>query len=116
MHSTVRTSMCSASSSVGGRVCGVTRSSWRRGPIVRASRTITQPFGVFQVVTSTFVPGSYARAVGCSMPNGPNRKVPAPRSIRLPNTLWLSKLGTHSQSTAPSGATSAAVWQLDRNA
>ena len=54
--------------------------------------------------------------MGCSMPNGPNRKVPAPRSIRLPNTLWLSKLGTHSQSTAPSGATSAAVWQLDRNA
>ena len=56
-HSTVRTSMCSASSSAGGRVCGVTSSSWSRGPIVSASRTTTQPLGVFQVVSRTFVPG-----------------------------------------------------------
>ena len=57
-HSTVRTSMWSASSSAGGRVCGVTASSWSRGPIVSASRTTIQPVGVFHVVTSTFVPGS----------------------------------------------------------
>jgi hypothetical protein len=34
----------------------------------------------------------------------------------MPNTLWASKRGTHSQSMAPSGATSAPVWQSDRNA
>ena len=58
MHSTVRTSMWSPSSSAGGRVCGVIASSCPRGPIVSASRTTIQPVGVFQVVTSTFVPGS----------------------------------------------------------
>ena len=58
MHSTVRTSMWSPSSSAGGRVCGVTVSRRRRGPMVSASRTTTQPFGTFHVVSSTFVPGS----------------------------------------------------------
>ena len=58
MHLTVRTSTWSASSSVGGRVCGVIVSSPRRGPIVSASRTIAHPVGVFQVVTSVLVPGS----------------------------------------------------------
>ena len=57
-HMLVRTSMCSASSSAGGRVCGVTESSRSVGPIVSASRTTIQPLGVFHVVTSTFVPGS----------------------------------------------------------
>ena len=42
----------------GGRVCGVVRSTPWRGPIVSASLTSTQPVGVFQVVASTFVPGS----------------------------------------------------------
>ena len=51
-------SMWSASSSTGGRVCGVIRSSPCCGPIVRASRTRAQPVGVFQVVAKTFVPGS----------------------------------------------------------
>src|SRR5436190_7067881 len=50
------------------------------------------------------------------MPNGPSRKVPAWRSSRVPNTLGESKRGTQSQSIAPSGATSAPVWQLDRKA
>src|SRR4051812_42696079 len=50
------------------------------------------------------------------MPNGPRRKEPAPRSSSDPNTLGESKRGTQSQSTDPSGATSAAVWQFDRNA
>ena len=49
------------------------------------------------------------------MPNGPKRNVPAPRSSRLPNTLAESKRGTQSQSTQPSGASSAPVWQLDKN-
>ena len=42
----------SASSSAGGRVCGVTSSSWSRGPIVSASLTTIQPRGVFQVVST----------------------------------------------------------------
>jgi hypothetical protein len=37
-------------------------------------------------------------------------------SSRLPKTLGESKLGMQSQSIAPSGATSAPVWQLERNA
>src|SRR4051794_13594810 len=50
------------------------------------------------------------------MPNGANRKVPASRSSRLAKMLGESKRGTHSQSTEPSGATRAPVWQSDRNA
>jgi hypothetical protein len=84
--------------------------------MVRASRTTTQPLGVCQVVSNTFVPGSYLRAAGTLMPKGPSRNEPASRSSRLPNTLGESKLGTHSQSTAPSGATRAPVWQSDRKA
>ena len=57
----MRTSMWSASSSAGGRVCGVTSSSWSLGPSVSASRTTTQPLGVLHVVTSTFVPGLVRR-------------------------------------------------------
>ena len=95
---------------------GVIASSWSQGPTVSASRTITQPDGVFQVVTSTFVPAWYARAVGWLMSNGAKRKKPASRSSRLPNTLGESKEGTQSQSIAPSAATRAPVWQSDRNA
>ena len=61
------------------------------------------------------MPASYTRCVGTLIPNGPKRNVPASRSSRLPNTLGESKRGTHSQSTPPSGATSAPVWQSDRN-
>ena len=50
--------MWSPSSSAGGRVWGVTESAPAYGPIVSASRTTIQPIGVFQVVTSMFVPGS----------------------------------------------------------
>jgi hypothetical protein len=53
-----RTSAWLASWSNGGRVCGVSVSSPRRGPIVSASRTTTQPVGVFHDVTSVLVPGS----------------------------------------------------------
>ncbi len=108
--------MCSPSSSAGGRVWGVTPSSPCRGPIVSVSRTITQPRGVCQVVLSVLVPGSYIRVLGTLMPNGPNRNVPASRSSRVPNTLGESNDGTQSQSIAPSGATSAPVWQFERNA
>ena len=86
------------------------------GPIVRASRTSSHPDGVFQVVTSTLVPGSYRWAVGWLMLKGPKRNPPAPRSSRLANTLGASKRGTHSQSTEPSGAMRAPVWQSDRKA
>ena len=37
---------------------GVTSSSWVRGPIVSASRTMIHPVGVCQVVNNVFVPGS----------------------------------------------------------
>jgi hypothetical protein len=50
------------------------------------------------------------------MPNGPKRKKPAWRSSKLPNTLGASKRGMQSHSIAPSGATSAPVWQSDKNA
>jgi hypothetical protein len=56
------------------------------------------------------------RAEGALMPKGAKRKEPPWRSSSVPNTLGESKRGTHSQSIAPSGATSAPVWQLDRNA
>src|SRR5437763_15744253 len=56
------------------------------------------------------------RLLGTLMPNGPNRKAPAPRSSSAPNTLGESKRGAQSQSTVPSGATSAPVWQFERNA
>ena len=108
--------MWSPSSSAGALVCGVTASSWFVGPIVSASRTTIQPAGVFHIVSSTFVPGSYARAEGWLIPNGASRKNPACRSSRLPKTLGESNAGTHSQSIAPSGATSAPVWQFERNA
>ena len=50
------------------------------------------------------------------MPYGPSRKNPASRSSRLPKTLGESNAGTQSQSIAPSAATSAPVWQFERNA
>ena len=50
------------------------------------------------------------------MPNGPSRKEPASRSSRLPKMLGESKLGTQSQSTDPSGAIRAPVWQFERKA
>ena len=96
-------------------MCGVTMSGPRLGPMVSASLTTTQPDGVFHVVTRTFVPASYTRCVGTLTRDGPKRNVPAPRSRRLPNTLGASKRGTHSQSTPPSAATRAPVWQSDRN-
>ena len=91
---------------------GVTASSCSHGPIVSASRTTIHPPGVFHVVSMTFVPATYLRCVGWLIPNGPSRKKPASRSSRLPNMLGASKAGAQSQS----GATSAPVWQFERNA
>ena len=55
----MRTSMWSASSSAGGRVCGVIVSSPSRGPIVSASRTSAQPPpGTCQLVMTVLEPGS----------------------------------------------------------
>ena len=71
--------MCSASSSAGGRVCGVTMSGPRVGPIVRASRTTTQPDGVFHVVTSTLVPGlvgARRRDVDAERPEAERARLP----------------------------------------
>jgi hypothetical protein len=56
------------------------------------------------------------RELGTVTPKGASRKLPAWRSSRAANTLGESNLGTQSQSIDPSGATSAPVWQFDRNA
>ena len=82
----------------------------------RASRTITHPIRVSQVVSSTIVPGMYRRAAGTLTSAGASRKVPASRSRIAPNTLGESIRGRHIHSTLPFGATSAVVWQSDRNA
>src|SRR6185503_348174 len=58
----------------------------------------------------------YTRAEGTFTPKGPKRNVPASLSSSMPKTLGESKRGTQSQSIPPSGATSAPVWQFERNA
>jgi hypothetical protein len=83
--------------------------------MVSASRTTIHPEVVCHVVISVFVPASYWRAAGTLMPKGPTRNEPASRSRSVPKTLGASKDGTQSQSIEPSGATSAPVWQLERN-
>ncbi len=85
-------------------------------PIVSASSTLTHPCGVIHVVSITFVPGKYRRPAGTYTPYGPTLKRPAPRSSIAANTLGESKWGRHIHSTDPSEATSAPVWQSDRNA
>ena len=86
------------------------------GTVRRASRTITQPVLVPQLVSSTIVPGRYRRATGTSTPSGANRKKPAPRSRTAPKRLGESKRGRHIHSMFPFGATSAPVVQSDRKA
>ena len=56
-------------------MCGVTSSSVVRGPIVSASRTRTQPDGVFHVVERTFEPGSYDPRGRVVDPEGPEPEV-----------------------------------------
>ena len=84
------------------------------GASTSASWTTIQPVAVIQLVSSTFVPGTYRRATGARRLRGPRRKAPAPRSSSAPNTLGESKRGRHSHSTVPSDATSAPVWQSER--
>src|SRR5713101_4509391 len=74
------------------------------------------PPGAPQLVSSTIVPGRYRRAAGTATPSGPSRNMPAPRSRMAPNTLGESNRGRHSHATFPLGATSAHVWQADKNA
>ena len=56
----VRTRTWWESKSEGGRVCAVALvdSRERHLPMISASRTIIQPVGVIQVVSTMFVPGS----------------------------------------------------------
>ena len=72
--------------------------------------------GVFHVVRITLVPGSYIARRGHVDAVGAKPELPASRSSRLPNELGESNAGAHSQSTEPSGAISAPVWQSERNA
>ena len=69
---------------------------------------------VIQLVSITFVPGTYRRETGARRFRGPRRYAPASRSSSAPNRLGESKRGTHIHSTVPSDATSAPVWQSDR--
>jgi hypothetical protein len=79
------------------------------------SRTMIQPVGVPQLVSSTIVPGRYRLAAGTSTPAGPSRKPPASRSRIAPKTLGESIRGTQSHSTLPLGATSAVHSVSERN-
>ena len=89
--------------------------SWCHGPIDSTSRTTIQPVGVPQLVSSTIVPGRYRRPAGTATSAGPSRKPPASRSRIAPKTLGESMRGTHIHSMLPLGATSAVVWQSERN-
>ncbi len=84
--------------------------------MTRASRTIIQPVGVYQVVSGTSEPARYRRWADTNVWAGPSRKNPAERSSRRPNTLGESARGRHIPSTLPSGATRAVRSQSDRNA
>ncbi len=84
--------------------------------MLSASRTITQPIRVSQLVSSTIVPGCSAGRRVRSTSAGPTRKLPASRSRIDPNTLGESIRGRHIHSTFPFGAISAVVTQSDRNA
>ena len=84
--------------------------------MTRASRTITQPVWVCQVVSRIRLPGRYRRAAGTDTPYGPSRKWPAPRSRIAPNTLGESGRGTHNHSTAPAEEIRQVFSQSDRNA
>ena len=108
--------MWSASKSVGGRVCELSSACAScHAPIVIASRTTIHPDGVIHVVSRIIVPGSYRLVPGTDVPYGPSRNPPARRSNSAPNTLGESNRGMHIHSIVPSGATSAPVWQSERN-
>src|SRR5579859_646963 len=81
-----------------------------------ASRTMSQPVRVRQVVSMTSVPGRYRRPAGTLMPAGPNRKLPALRSRIDAKTLGLSGRGRHIHSTRPLDATRQFASQSERNA
>src|SRR6266702_2016550 len=113
---TVRRRHCSAWWSPGGRRYPSRRPALCQGPISRASRTMTHPAEVRQVVSSTMVPGRYRRPAGTTTPSGPSRNPPAALSSIAPNTLGASGLGRHSHSTFPLGATSALTSRSERKA
>ena len=84
--------------------------------MVSASRTISHPVFVCQVVSRTSVPGRYRRPAGTVTSAGPSRKPPAERSSMAPNRLGLSGRGRHIHSTFPLGATRATDSRSDRKA
>src|SRR2546430_2785171 len=109
--------MCSASLSDGGRRYGPERRwLWYQGPMHIASRTISQPVRVRQVVSRTSVPGRYRLPAGTWTPVGPKEKLPAPRSRIAAKTLGLSGRGRHIHSTRPLGAIRQLTSQSDRKA
>ena len=87
----MRTSRWSASSSAGGRVCGVVVSSPRVGPIVRALRTSTHPVGVFHAVAMVLVPGSYCAGGRHVDPERTEPERCRPRGRAAIRTRWASR-------------------------
>src|SRR6478735_3864088 len=79
------------------------------------SRTMIQPVGVPQLVSTIIVPGTYRREAGTMTSDGPKRKPPASRSSIEPKTLGESNRGRQSHSTFPLGATRAATSPSERN-
>ena len=76
MHSSMRTSsVVGVVVDRGSRVRRHRVLARARGPSTSASRTTSQPPGTCHVVTSVFVPGSYSRAAGTLIPNGPTPEV-----------------------------------------
>jgi hypothetical protein len=64
---------------------------------------------VVNVVSRTFVPGRYRRDDSKGSTGLTSNEPPRPASRIAPQTLGESKFGRHSQSMAPSAATSAQV-------
>src|SRR6478735_5827133 len=117
MHLMVRSSTWAASSSVGDLRWVLDRwSVLCQGAMISESRTMSQPVGVCQVVSSTRVPGRYRRAAGTATPNGPTRNEPPARSSSAVKMLGESGRGTHIHSTAPDGAIRQFDSQSERNA
>ena len=85
-------------------------------PSTSASRTMSHPVSVCQVVSTISPPGRYRRAAGTLTPYGPTRKWPALRSSIAPKTLGESGRGRHIHSTEPLRAIRHTVSQSERNA
>jgi hypothetical protein len=75
----------------------------------RPSVTRTTPSAVWNVVSRTFVPGTYRRSASNGAAGASEKRPPRSASRSAANTLGEWRSGRHSQSIDPSSATRAAV-------